>query len=183
MGHLLGASIVGLMTTSSKRSYATRMTQVCCSQSSCPCGRPLLTHTPAGGTQKLRGRSDSVSVVSLCLDAHKVLFEPSKHLWRGWGLILNIISPLLPSCWAPPLALDMGYLFLVGFNILLLMVVQQWFVILELSQKMSAHPYILPSWWISSQWYWINIQFWGIITLNSRVFNIINVYSVAFNIH
>ena len=27
------------------------------------------------------------------------LFEPSECLWRVWGLILNVISPLLPSCW------------------------------------------------------------------------------------
>ena len=38
------------------------------------------------------------------------------------------------------LSLDMGYLFLVGSNILL-MVVQQWIVILEfLQEKMSACP-------------------------------------------
>jgi len=27
------------------------------------------------------------------------LFEPSQHQWWEWGLILNAISPLLPSCW------------------------------------------------------------------------------------
>ena len=27
------------------------------------------------------------------------LFEPSEHLWRKWDLILNLNSPLLPSCW------------------------------------------------------------------------------------
>ena len=27
------------------------------------------------------------------------LFEPPEHLWRVWGLILNTISPLLPSWW------------------------------------------------------------------------------------
>ena len=27
------------------------------------------------------------------------LFEPSEHLWQVWGLILNMILPLLPSCW------------------------------------------------------------------------------------
>ena len=27
------------------------------------------------------------------------MFEPSEHLWWVWGLILNVISPLLPSCW------------------------------------------------------------------------------------
>ena len=41
---------------------------------------------------------------------------------------------------------DMGYLFLVGSNSLLSMVVQQLVMILVFSQdKMSAHPYTLPS--------------------------------------
>ena len=50
-------------------------TQVCCTQSPCPCGRPLLTRTSAGDTQTLIGRSGSVSVGSP--GAHKVLFEAS----------------------------------------------------------------------------------------------------------
>ena len=27
------------------------------------------------------------------------LFEPSEHVWWEWGLILNMNSSLLPSCW------------------------------------------------------------------------------------
>ena len=47
---------------------------------------------------------------------------------------------------ASPLPLDTGYLFLMGSNILLLMVVQQLVVILEfLQEKMGAHPSTLPS--------------------------------------
>ena len=47
-----GGSMVGLMVTSSKRAYATHwVTQVCCTQSPCPCGRPLLAHTSAGDAQ------------------------------------------------------------------------------------------------------------------------------------
>ena len=30
--------------------------------------------------------------------AHKALFEPSERLWQVWGLILNTILPILPSC-------------------------------------------------------------------------------------
>ena len=71
----------------------------------------------------LKARSSSVSVESP--GVHKVLFELSKHLWWVWGLLLNAISPLLPSFWASPLPLDVGYLFLVGSNILLSVVVQQ----------------------------------------------------------
>ena len=66
-------------------------THVCCTQSPCLCGRPLLTHTSAGDAQTLKGRSGSVSVGSPV--AHKVLFEPSKHLWQVWGLILDAVSP------------------------------------------------------------------------------------------
>ena len=40
----------------------------------------------------------SVSVGPLGPGAHKVLFKPSECLWRAWGLILNVIFPLLPSC-------------------------------------------------------------------------------------
>ena len=43
-----------------------------------------------------QGRSGSVSVGSS--GVHKVLFEPSEHRWQVWSLILNMISPLLPSC-------------------------------------------------------------------------------------
>ena len=68
-------------------------TQVFCTQSPCPCSRPLLTHTSSGDTQTLRGRSCSVTAKS-----QKVLFEPSEHLWWVWGLILTVISPLLPYC-------------------------------------------------------------------------------------
>ena len=75
----------------------------CCIQSPCTCGRPLLTLTSTGDTQTLQGRSGSVSVGSS--GVHKVLFEPSEHLWRVCGLFLNVISPLLPSCWGFSFAL------------------------------------------------------------------------------
>ena len=34
--------------------------------------------------------------------------EPSQHLWREWGLILNGTSPLLPSWWSFSFALGRG---------------------------------------------------------------------------
>ena len=52
VGCLLGASMVGLACHSS---------YICCSQSPCPQGRPLLTHASAGNTQTLKGRSGWVS--------------------------------------------------------------------------------------------------------------------------
>ena len=33
------------------------------------------------------------------------MLEPSKHLWQVWGLIINVISPLLPSFWVFSFAL------------------------------------------------------------------------------
>ena len=60
------------------------------------------------------------------------------------GMGLDSKRDFCPSyCYAgaSPLPLDMGYLFLVGSNILLSMVVQQQGVILEFSQeKVSSHP-------------------------------------------
>ena len=78
-----------------------------------------------GDSQTFKGWSGSVSVGSLGPSAHTVLFESSEHLWWVWGLIINMISPLLPSCWGSSFALGCGYPFLMGSNILLLMVVQQ----------------------------------------------------------
>ena len=85
------SSMVGLMATSFKNGLC--HSQVCCTQSPCPCSRPLLT---IGDTQTLKGRSGSVSVESHGLQ--KLLFEPSECLRWVWGLILNVILSLLLSC-------------------------------------------------------------------------------------
>ena len=94
----------------------------------------------------LKGRSGSVSVGSLGPGVHKVLFEPSEHLWQVWGfdskrdftpptILLGLL--LCPWTW--------GIFFWLGSNILLSMVVQQQVVILDFSQeKMSACPSTLP---------------------------------------
>ena len=78
---------------------------VCCTQSPCPCGSPLLTRTFTGDTQ-------TRSWLSLCGVSGswwaQGLFEPSERLWRVWGLILNAISSLLPSCWGFSFALGHG---------------------------------------------------------------------------
>ena len=71
-------------------------TQVYCSQRPCPCSSPLLTYAAAGDAQtqfclSLGGVSGSWSA--------PCMFEPSEHLWWVWSLILNVVSPLLPSCW------------------------------------------------------------------------------------
>ena len=71
-----------------------------------------MTRTSTGDTQTLKGRSGSVSVGSP--GVHKVLFEPSERLWRVWSLILNTISPLLPSCQGFSFALGCGVSFFGG---------------------------------------------------------------------
>ena len=43
-------------------------------------------------------------------------FEPSEHLWGVWGLILNVILPLLPSCWGFSFAVGWGVSFLDGIQ-------------------------------------------------------------------
>ena len=103
--------MVGLMVTSSKRAYGTPGLLLLEPQ---PCGRPLLTHTSTGGTQTLKGRSDSVSVETP--GAHKVLFGSSKSLWQVWGLILNVILPLLPSCWGFSFAFGCGVSYFGGIQ-------------------------------------------------------------------
>ena len=125
--------IVRLMAASSKRACVTcSMTLVCCSQSPYPQGRPLLTHASAGDTHS--GRSGSVRGVSGS-------WCPQGFVWAlqaslvGIGLILNAISPLL---WGFSFVLAVGYLFLVGSNILLLMVIQQWVAVLELRTCLSG---------------------------------------------
>ena len=89
-------------------------TQDCSTQNPCSCGRPLLTHTSTGDTQTLKDRSGSVSLASPV--AHKVLFEPPKHLWWVWNLILDAISPLLISCWDFSFALGRGESFFGGIQ-------------------------------------------------------------------
>ena len=86
----------------------------CCTECPQPCSRQLLTCTSIGDTQTLKGRSGSVSVESP--GAHKVLFESSEHLWQVWGLILNTILPLLPSCWGFSFVFGCGVSFFGGIQ-------------------------------------------------------------------
>ena len=103
-----GGSMVGLMATSSKRAYgiprstAPSHTQVCCTQSSCPCNSSLLTHKSTGDAQMQFCLSLCGVSGSWCSQR---LFKPSEHLWHEWGLSLNVNSHLLPSCWGFSFAL------------------------------------------------------------------------------
>ena len=88
-----GSSIVGLMATSSKRAYA--IPESAAPRAPAPAG-PLLTRTSTGHTETQFCLSLCGVSGSWCTQG---LFEPSECLWQVWGLILNMISPLLPSCW------------------------------------------------------------------------------------
>ena len=85
-----GGSMVGLMAAFSKEGLCN--TQVCCTQSPCPCGRPLLTCPSAGNTQTQFCLSLCGVSGSLCTQGR---FEPSEHLLQVWGLILKVISPTI----------------------------------------------------------------------------------------
>ena len=96
--------MVGLKMTSSKRAYVTCLLH--------PEPLPLWQATADQYLhRRLKQRSRSVSLGSLGLGVHKVLFEPFNQLWQIWGLILNMILPLLPSCWGFSFALGSGLSF------------------------------------------------------------------------
>ena len=90
------SSMAGLMANSSKRTYAI------------PTPRspfPVAEHCQPIPPQEMLKQF----CLSLCGDSGswpaQGSFEPSEHLWREWGLILNMNSPLLPSCWGCSFAL------------------------------------------------------------------------------
>ena len=92
-------SVVELMVTSSKRACAIP-------RSMAPrAPAPAAVHCwPVPPQETLKHSSVSESG-SWC--AHG-LFEPPECHWQVWGLILNAISPLLPSCWGFFFALGHG---------------------------------------------------------------------------
>ena len=71
-------------------------TQVCCTQSLCPCNGPPPTHTSTGDAQTQFCLNICGVPGSWCAQG---FFKPSKRLWREWGLILKVNSRLLPSYW------------------------------------------------------------------------------------
>ena len=103
--------MVGLMATSSKRAYAIP--------------RSAAPRAPASGAVHCwplpsTGDTQTEFHLSLCGDSGswctQGLFEPSKHLWQVWDLILNAISPLLSSCWGFFFAFGHGIYFFGGIQ-------------------------------------------------------------------
>ena len=102
-----------------------------------PYPEPLPLQQATADPYLCRRHSSSVPVGSP--GAHKVLHEPSEHHQWVWDLILNVISPVLPSFWGFSFALGHGVSFLVGSNLLLPMFVQQ-----QADERMSFYCTILP---------------------------------------
>ena len=98
-----GGSMVGLMVISSHGASATP-------RSAAPrAPAPAAVHCrPVPPQKTLKHSSVSVSVGVSGSWCTQGMFEPSEHLWRVWGLILNVISQLLPSCWGFSFALGHG---------------------------------------------------------------------------
>ena len=150
---LAGTHTGGLITTSSKRTYATYCTsQFCCCQSLCAHGRPLLTHSSTGDTQTLKGMSGSVSCggviapfpgfclrTRFCLHLRVSLIGMRfdfKHDCAPPTILLQLL--LCPSLWG---------IFLGGSNFLLSVVVQQLVAVLVfLQENLSTPPFTLTSW-------------------------------------
>ena len=101
-----GGSMVGIMATSFKRAYVI------------PRFAAPRVPAPAAGhcwpvplQKTLKHSSGSVCVGVSGSWYAQGLFEPSEHLWWLWGLILNMILPLLPSWWGFSFALGCGVSF------------------------------------------------------------------------
>ena len=90
-----GCSMVGLMVTSPKRTYAIVTARA----------RLLPTCTSTGDTQTQFCLSLCGVSRSWCTQG---MFEPSDRLWQVCGLILNVISSPLPSFWGFSFALGCG---------------------------------------------------------------------------
>ena len=115
VGHLLCGSMVRLMVTSSKRTYATRLlTQVHCTQSPVPAQATadLCRHRRHSNTQRQVWLSLS-GVSRLWCTCFVWAFWT---LWWVWGLILNVILPLLPPYWGSSFAFGHGVSFFGGIQ-------------------------------------------------------------------
>ena len=76
-------------------------------------GVPQVLLVPSTSLFPLSCVSSGVSLWVLCTQG---MFEPSECLWQVWGLTLNMISPLLPSCWGFSFALGCGLSFFGGIQ-------------------------------------------------------------------
>ena len=146
MGGVLGGSLVGLMVTSSKRSYATCYeTQVCCTQ-------PLPLQQATADPFLCRRHSNTLRQVWLSLSGVPRSWCTQGFVWAFWASLVGMGFDSKHDFTPPTILLGLllsdwmwGIFFLVGSNILLSLIVQHWIAILELQKKMSTYPSTLPS--------------------------------------
>ena len=108
-----------------------------------PLRRPLLTNTFTGDTQTQFWLSLCGVSGPSCAEG---LFEPSDHLWPVRGLIPNVISPLLPSCWGFSFALGRAVSFFGGIQHFPVDSCSAASCNFGVLQEMSAHPSTPTSW-------------------------------------
>ena len=81
---------------------------------------PLLLQQSTADLYLCRKHSNTVLAQSLWESlgpgAQKICLSPLECLWWVWGLILNAILPLLPSCWGFSFALGCGVSFFGGLQ-------------------------------------------------------------------
>ena len=108
VGHLLSSSIVGLMVTSSKRTFTTHHAfQDCCCLEN-PHGRPLLTHAFTGDPQPVTSRSGSVSCEGHCsfpwvLVHTKFCLCPPRFIKSHWPIRVRFPGGSQSLCQIPRL--------------------------------------------------------------------------------
>ena len=85
-----------------------------CTQSPCPCGRPLLTPSSSTGDTQTYFWLSLCGVSKFC--CAQVFFESSKCHWWVWDLTLNKISALLLSCLGLSFVLGRGVSFFCGIQ-------------------------------------------------------------------
>ena len=148
MGCLLSSSMVGLMVTSSKRAYATPQTAAPRAPA------PVAGHSWPGPPQETLKHSKAglaQCLWSLLVSTSFFLRHPS--VWQVWVLILNVISPLLLSCWGFSFALGHGVSFFGGIKHSPVDHCSAASCNFRFSQeKISAHPSTSPLWiffWIT----------------------------------
>ena len=119
VGRLHSGSIVGLMAIFSKRTYAIcHASQVCCSQSPCPCGRSLLSYSSTADTQTFK-KQVWLSFLWGCCSFPWVLVH-TRFVHSLWVSLVSLrfdfktwLHPSYRLVGASTLPLDTGYVFLV----------------------------------------------------------------------
>ena len=111
-----GQTMVGIMVTSFKRTYARSVVFNAPDPTGCHC-QP--THLPEASGHSQASLAQSF-VGSLLLSSgswcSQAFARALKHLWQLWGLILNVIWPLLLSCWGFSFALGHGVSYFGGIQ-------------------------------------------------------------------